>query len=179
MGVRNPHYGLHVIVTGKNGSLFHKYQTGKLNTSDPNPTMPMSEWAALTPPMIKNVSGAWNPLTFGNAPAIALNADGRIELIVGYAPDSLDLYQMYQTDAKDPLAWSAIRAPYCDGTIPECVKCIGDAECKKQFWSDTYRWTTSQQYLWLNPVDNKLRLNWRLFDGHLYESVQDKPSKSD
>merc|ERR550532_3822661 len=138
----------------------------------------MSEWAALTPPTYKNTSGVENPLIFGNSPAIALNADGRIELFVGFQPDSLDIWQMYQTDASNPLAWSAIRAPYCDPAFADCVKCVNDPQCKKQFWSEGFYWTTSQQSLWLNPEDKKLRLTWRNFDGHLYEKVQLAPSKS-
>jgi len=175
--VRNPHYGMHVIALGKNGSLFHKYQTGP---APPNETsaVPMSEWAALTPAVYKNVSGVEAPLIFANAPAVALNADGRIELFVAYSPDSLDLWQMYQTDAKNPLAWSAARACYCDPAILRCRLCLLLPWCKKNFWADTFYWTTSQQSLWLDPTDNKLRLSWRLFNGQVYELIQTKPSKS-
>lgn len=167
--VRTPHYGMHVIALGKNGSLFHKYQTGPTNTSVPWPYVPMSDWLCLTP----------NPsLKFGNSPAIALNADGHIELFVGYLPDSLDIWQMYQTDPKDPLAWSAPRAPYCDPSTASCLKCLAKPECEATFWSNGYAWTTSQQSLWLNPHDQKLRLTWRNFDGHVYEMTQAKPNDS-
>jgi len=176
--VRNPHYGMHVIALGKNGSLFHMYQTGPTPSNETS-EVPMSKWAALTPPVYKNTSGVEVPLTFANAPAIALNADGRIELFVAYKPDSLDIWQMYQTDAKNPLAWSAARAPLCDPAFKDCLACLNKPECKKQFWADKFFWTTSQQYLWLNPEDNKLRLNFRLFDGYLYELTQSEPSKSD
>lgn len=177
--VRNPHYGLHVIALGKNGSLYHKYQTAPVNTSDPNPMVQMTDWLVLTPATYKNTSGVTLPLTFGNAPAVALNADGRIELFVGFAPDSLDVWQMYQTDAKNPLAWSFPRAPMCDPSFVDCRKCLAKPECKATFWSDGYTWTTSQQSLWLDPKDNKLRLTWRNFDGHMFEKVQLAPSKSD
>merc|ERR1712048_1097460 len=152
---------------------------GKINASaDPDAQVPMSEWAALTPPTHKNTSGVALPLIFGNSPAIALNADGRIELFVGYKPDSLDIWQMYQTDAKNPLAWSSPRPPYCDPSAEDCKKCLAKPECKSNFWSDGYTWTTSQQSLWLNPDDKKLRLYWRNFDGHIYEKVQSNPSNS-
>lgn len=177
--VRNPHYGVHVIATGKNGSLYHKYQTGPRNISEPMAVVPMTEWLVLTPATHKNTSGVDLPLIFGNSPAIALNADGRIELFVGYAPDSLDVWQMYQTDAKNPLAWSKIRAPFCDPSFADCRKCIAKPECKATFWSDGYTWTTSQQTLWLNPDDKKLRLTWRNFDGHVYEKIQTAPSQSE
>lgn len=177
--VRNPHYGMHVIALGKNGSLFHKYQTGPANTSGPESFVPMTDWLVLTPPTYRNTSGVDLPLVFGNNPAVALNADGRIELFVGYVADSLDLWQMYQTDAKDPLAWSKVRPPFCDPAFADCKQCVDKPECRAGFWSDGFTWTTSQQSLWLNPVDQKLRLTWRNFDGHMYEKVQTAPSKSD
>eukprot|EP00930_Biecheleria_cincta_P090164 TRINITY_DN79502_c0_g1_i1.p1 TRINITY_DN79502_c0_g1~~TRINITY_DN79502_c0_g1_i1.p1 ORF type:complete len:252 (+),score=21.49 TRINITY_DN79502_c0_g1_i1:58-756(+) len=165
--VRNPHYGAHIIALGANGSLWHQFQTGPLNTS--SGTVPMSDWHCLTP----------DPkLIFGNSPAVALNADGRIELFVGYKNDSLDLWQMYQTDATNPLAWSAPRAPYCDPSDKSCVACLQKPECKSTFWTDGYVWTTSQQTLWLNPQDKKLRLSWRNFDGHVFEMTQGEPSNS-
>jgi len=176
--VRNAHYGVHAVALGKNGSLYHKYQTGPANVSAGVPYVPMTEWLVLTPETYKNTSGIARPLTFGNAPAIALNADGRIELFVGYAPDSLDVWQMYQTDAKNPLAWSTPRAPFCDPSFADCKKCLAVPACKAQFWSDGYTWTTSQQALWLNTTDNKLRLTWRNFDGHIYEKTQASPSNS-
>eukprot|EP00928_Gymnodinium_smaydae_P066226 TRINITY_DN49268_c0_g1_i1.p1 TRINITY_DN49268_c0_g1~~TRINITY_DN49268_c0_g1_i1.p1 ORF type:complete len:250 (-),score=33.38 TRINITY_DN49268_c0_g1_i1:69-818(-) len=168
--VRNPHYGLHVIALGKNGSLFHKYQIGSTNMSSPVPYVPMSDWICLTP----NAS-----LVFGNSPAVALNADGRIELFVGYKPDSLDLWQMYQTDPRDPLAWSEPRAPYCDPAQAPCRQCIKEPNCVKNYWSEGFAWTTSQQSLWLNPDDKKLRLTFRNFDGYVYEMTQGEPSNSD
>lgn len=177
--VRNPHYGMHVIALGKNGSLFHKYQIGKANMSGPMPKVPMSEWSCLTPATYKNTSGVELPLIFGNSPAVALNADGRIELFVGFTAGSMDVWQMYQTDAKNPLAWSTPRAPYCDPSFADCRKCLAKPECKANFWSDGYTWTTSQQSLWLDPNDKKLRLTWRNFDGYVYEKVQLAPNKSD
>lgn len=177
--VRNPHYGMHVIALGKNGSLFHKYQIGNANMSDPEPEVPMSEWLCLTPATFKNTSGVERPLIFGNSPAVALNADGRIELFVGFTGDSMDVWQMYQTDATNPLAWSTPRAPYCDPSFSDCRKCLAKPECKANFWSDGYTWTTSQQSLWLDPNDKKLRLTWRNFDGYMYEKVQLAPSKSE
>lgn len=167
--VRNPHYGMHVIALGKNGSLWHKFQTGPANMSAAIPYVPMSPWHCLT----KDPS-----LIFANSPAIALNADGRIELFVAYKPDSLDIWQMYQTDPKDPLAWSAPRAPYCDPATSSCRRCLAQPACKATFWSDGYAWTTSQQSLWLDPNDKKLRLTWRNFDGYVYEMVQAAPSSS-
>mmetsp|Transcript_658 Transcript_658/g.1531 ORF Transcript_658/g.1531 Transcript_658/m.1531 type:complete len:269 (-) Transcript_658:89-895(-) len=177
--VRNPHYGVHIFALGKNGSLFHKYQTGQPNMSDPMAEVPFTKWLSLTPSTYKNTSGVALPLIFANSPAVALNADGRIELFVAFQPGSLDIWQMYQTDATNPLAWSAIRAPYCDPAFADCRKCLAEPDCRKQFWSSGYLWTTSQQSLWLDPRDKKLRLMWRNFDGHMYEMPQNEPSKSD
>lgn len=182
--VRNPHYGVHVIALGKNGSLFHKYQTGPatIPVSGAQSSVPMSDWLCLTPNLVPIFGNTSAPTTvvpvFGNSPAVALNADGRIELFVGYQPDSLDLWQMYQTDPKDPLAWSAPRAPYCDPSLTACIKCVAEPACKAHFWNEGYLWTTSQQSLWLDPISKKLKLAWRNFDGHVYEMTQDKESVS-
>lgn len=181
--VRNPHYGMHVIALGKNGSLFHKYQTGEVNKSAAFPHVPMTNWICLTPNVAMIFGNDTNPTSavpvFGNSPAIALNADGRIELFVGYKPDSLDIWQMYQTDPKDPLAWSAPRAPYCDPSLTSCITCLKDPKCTAaNFYTTGYAWTTSQQSLWLEPTTKKLKLTWRSFDGHLYEMTQSAPSMS-
>lgn len=168
--VRNPSYGVHIFALGKNGSLYHKYQTGPMITKDPQPHVPMTEWLVLTP----NAS-----LVIGNAPAAALNADGRIELFFGYAPGSLDLYQMYQTDAKNPLAWSKPRAPWClVPSAPECDNCENRPDCYSNYWTTSYVWTTNQQELWFDPADQKLKLSWRTFDGHVYQLTQNSPSES-
>jgi len=167
--VTNPHYGLHLFALGRNGSVFHQYQTGPTNTSGPSPFVPMTNWLCLTPSA---------SLIFGNAPTVAMNADGRIELFVGYKPDSLDIWQMYQTDAKNPLAWSNPRAPYCDPAGKECRDCVAKPECAANYWTDGYAWTTSQQYVWLDPDDKKLRLRFRSFTGYLYEMKQAGPSNS-
>lgn len=174
--VHNPHYGIHLVVLGQNGSLYHRFQTGPTNTSALMPYIPMSDWHVLT----KDPTLFW-----GNSPAIALNADGRIELIVGNTNGSLDLFQMYQTDAKDPLAWSKPRPPWCDAlgppADPACAKCA-DAPpsdpCYDEFWITGYVWATNEQSLWLDPNDKKLKLFWRSFTNEIYMISQKEPSNS-
>ncbi|CAK0888917.1 unnamed protein product [Prorocentrum cordatum] len=99
--VRNPHYGLHVIALGRNGSLFHKYQTGAANTSDPMAQVPMTEWLCLTPAVRKNTSGADLTPRVRQQPGSGVER-GWPYRALRYQADSLDLWQMYQTDAKDP-----------------------------------------------------------------------------
>eukprot|EP00930_Biecheleria_cincta_P098563 TRINITY_DN90215_c0_g1_i1.p1 TRINITY_DN90215_c0_g1~~TRINITY_DN90215_c0_g1_i1.p1 ORF type:complete len:288 (+),score=23.36 TRINITY_DN90215_c0_g1_i1:122-865(+) len=174
--VRNPHYGIHVVALGKNGSLFHRYQTGPINKTIAGNLLPMTNWICLTPD---------NSFLFGNPPAVALNADGRIELFAGDLNGSLDLIQMYQLDASNPLSWSKPRAPWCDAigppADPECARCsrapVSDP-CYDKFWNTGYVWTTSQQALWLDSVDKKLKLSWRSFTGEMYQISQKEPSNS-
>lgn len=174
--VRNPHYGLHIIALGVNGSLFHRYQTGPINHTAAGDVLPMTDWICLTPD---------NTFIYGNPPAIAMNADGRIELFVGDKNGSLDLIQMYQLDATNPLSWSKPRAPWCDAlgppADPECARCAAAPTtdpCYDKFWKRTYVWTTSQQSLWLDPADKKLKLSFRSFTGEMYQLSQAAPSNS-
>jgi hypothetical protein len=174
--VINPNYGMHVFALGKNGSLFHKFQNGTVNQSALIPNIPMSEWHVLT----TNAS-----LIFGNDPAVAVNADGRIELFVGYKTDSLGLWQMYQTDPKDPLAWSRIRGPSCmcedpdPNKCPWCANCDARKECYSNYWTSGFPFATSDMELWLDEKDRKLKLAYRSFDGHMYVMSQSEAGKSD
>mmetsp|Transcript_33238 Transcript_33238/g.50225 ORF Transcript_33238/g.50225 Transcript_33238/m.50225 type:complete len:268 (+) Transcript_33238:76-879(+) len=174
--VQNPHYGLHVFALGKNGSLFHKFQTGPVNKSVlPYPETPMSPWHVLTP----NASMIW-----GNDPAVALNQDGHIELFVAWKQDAYDLWQMYQTDPKDPLAWSVPRGPtcICDAVSPTacpwCDNCNQRYDCYKNYWLDHAPFTTNDQQLLLDEKTGKLKLYFRNFDGHIYELSQREPNNS-
>lgn len=173
--VKNPHYGLHVFALGNNGSLWHKFQTGAAHLEAPLPYAPMSPWHCLTP----NSSLVW-----GNDPAVALNADGHIELFVGLQRDSMDLWQMYQTNASDPLSWSLPRGPTCICDAPDpmacpwCIDCPKRPECKQHYWLGYAPFTTSDPEVFLDPVDSMLKLNFRNFDGHLYQLSQQEPGNS-
>eukprot|EP00747_Dinoflagellata_sp_TGD_P169223 gnl/TRDRNA2_/TRDRNA2_197637_c0_seq1.p1 gnl/TRDRNA2_/TRDRNA2_197637_c0~~gnl/TRDRNA2_/TRDRNA2_197637_c0_seq1.p1 ORF type:complete len:265 (-),score=24.27 gnl/TRDRNA2_/TRDRNA2_197637_c0_seq1:75-869(-) len=173
--VNSPYYGVHVFGLGANGSLFHKFQTGHADMSSDIPFAPMSDWHCLTP----NKS-----LVFGNDPAVALNADGHIELFAGLTKDSYDLWQMYQTDPKNPLAWSKPRGPtcMCDATDPSacpwCMDCNARVECYSNYWLDHAPFTTSDVDIFLDAQTQKLKLLFRNFDGHMYSLEQQKPGDS-
>eukprot|EP00931_Biecheleriopsis_adriatica_P093999 TRINITY_DN67700_c0_g1_i1.p1 TRINITY_DN67700_c0_g1~~TRINITY_DN67700_c0_g1_i1.p1 ORF type:complete len:274 (+),score=33.74 TRINITY_DN67700_c0_g1_i1:86-823(+) len=171
----NPHYGYHVFALGLNGSIFHKFQTGPERNETAGPMVPMSDWHVLTP----NAS-----LVFANDPAVAANADGHLELIVAYQTDSLDLWQMYQTDVKDPLAWSVPRGPACacedpdPSKCPWCQDCESRPECSAKYWCTGFPFTTSDLKMELDPSDKKLKLYYRSFDGFMYRMSQRSPSDS-
>lgn len=173
--VKNPNYGIHVFALGANGSIWHKFQTGPVDNSSIK-TMPMSGWHCLT----KNATLVW-----GNDPSVVVNADGHIELFVGLKVDSLDVWQMYQTDPKNPLAWSEPRAPACicedpdPSKCPWCDNCNARPECSKDYWMGWVPFTTSDIETMLDPVDNKVKLHYRNFEGHVYQISQAEPSKSD
>lgn len=174
--VVNPNYGLHVFALGKNGSLFHKFQTGPIDmTQLPYPIAPMSEWHCLTP----NASKIW-----GNDPAVEVNQDGHIELFVGFKQDSYDLWQMYQTDPKNPLAWSQERGPtcMCDAVSPTacpwCTNCNERYDCYKNYWLDHAPFTTGDPELIMDKTTGMLNLLFRNFDGHMYRLSQREPNNS-
>lgn len=178
--VHTPSYGYHLFALGKNGSIFHRYQTGPTNTTAINPYVPMSDWLCLTPAPTTKENPIW-----GTAPAVAMNADGRIELFVGSVAGTLDLWQMYQTDAKNPLAWSKPRAGWCDALgppkDPACAACSAappSDKCHEKYWTTIYVWVTSQHVLWLDPADKRLTLTWRSFTGEMWQLKQKEPNNS-
>lgn len=168
--VFNPHYGLHVFATGKNGSLYHKYQTGLDKATG---TANMTDWICLTP----NKTQVW----WGD-PVAALNKDGRIELFVRFLL-YLDAYQLYQTDPKDPLSWSKPRGPVCmcaaaDPTdCPWCMNCVSRPECDSQYYAEQATFPTSNMNL-LRNGEGGLSLVYRGFDGRMYSFKQRKPGNS-
>lgn len=173
--VTNPYYGIHVFALGKNGSLWHKFQTGPPDLNVSIPFTPMSPWHCLTP----NAS-----LTWSNEPAAAVNRDGHIEIFVGLGNSSTQLWQMYQSDPKDPLSWSAPRAPACScgpeaTECPQCKDCSTRPDCMKNYWIGSEVITTSDAELRLDQQDQKLKLYFRNSDGHMYELSQEEPNKSE
>eukprot|EP00164_Ancoracysta_twista_P007438 GFYU01010559.1.p1 GENE.GFYU01010559.1~~GFYU01010559.1.p1 ORF type:complete len:239 (-),score=71.05 GFYU01010559.1:54-770(-) len=148
--VNNPNYGLHVFALGKDRKIYHRWQ----NKTDANP-IGFSDWHMLTP----------GNLTWDCDPAAGINEDGRIEVFFRNTVD-LDLWQIRQTDATNPLSWSNMRGPACICNYPPCPECYNVPYDK--FWSMQPLFPTSDTTVVKDPVDGHLQVLYRGFDGALY-----------
>lgn len=166
--VWNPSYGLHVFALGANQSLFHKFQTSPVDNSLPMPSANMSKWHCLTP----NVS-----MTFDTDPAAGINSNGQIELFSRFT-GFIDLWQIYQEDPKDPLSWSKPREGCCmcaavsPDDCPWCINCKKGDPCDANYFSDHAPFPTSAATVIMRPIDKKLEVQYRGFDGRMYSLVQ-------
>merc|ERR1711998_111256 len=100
--VENPHYGLHYFARGANSSLFHKYQTSPFPSN--GSSVLFSDWKCLSWEK-GNTSAGFVDLIFWDDPVAVSNLDGRTEVFIRLKSDN-NLWQLYQTDAKDPEAWT-------------------------------------------------------------------------
>eukprot|EP00462_Mataza_sp_D1_P001303 CAMPEP_0175093724 /NCGR_PEP_ID=MMETSP0086_2-20121207/3182_1 /TAXON_ID=136419 /ORGANISM="Unknown Unknown, Strain D1" /LENGTH=186 /DNA_ID=CAMNT_0016366739 /DNA_START=124 /DNA_END=684 /DNA_ORIENTATION=- len=173
--VFNPNYGLHVFARGKNASLYHKWQTGPVNSSSGIDNAPMSDWHCLTP----NAS-----LTFDTDPTAALNANGQIEIFVRMST-FIDLWQIYQADPKNPDSFLPAREGTCmcpfvsPDDCPWCLDCESRPECSKAYFCDHAPFPTSAATVLMGD-DKKLKVMYRGFDGRMYaltQKVAGDPSK--
>jgi len=144
----------------------------------------MSSWHCLTP---NNGTASDGPhkLIWWEDPVAALNLDGRAEIFIRITGD-LVLWHIYQTDAKDPLAWDRPRAPVCLCNFPPChgqTLCGTHASCDNKgvdcnkadpddFWSDHSGFPTSNMNTHVDGKTGSVSLFYRGFDGRVYRDVQ-------
>jgi len=146
---------LHVFALGADGALYHKYQ--------PTGQTPASNWTAWILRAKAPEGSKWDA-----DPTVAVAADGSLEVFVRQLAN-LDLWQMYQTDASNPEAWSAPR---------EC-SCV-DMPCNdtnpEDFWNTSPVFPTSDVNIIPSGPNGANRLFYRGFDGSLYvcDALADK-----
>lgn len=148
--------GVQIVATGADQQLYHKYQF-------PNGTF--SLWHRIT----NNMSRA-----FDSDPAVAVNADGRLEVFVRYHTN-LDMWQTYQKDASDPTSWSTIRESSCvdlAGCIP-----LGNTTDTPDFWNHQPVFPTSNPQVAIAP-NGAIQMYYRGFDGAYYFVQQETPGAS-
>jgi len=138
---------IHVFALGADGALYHKYQM-----QDQKPVANWSDWIVRA----RAPSGtSWDA-----DPAVGVNPDGSLDVFVREL-ENLDLWQIYQTDATDPDAWSALRectcvAMPCNDTNPA------------HYWNRQPVFPTSDVTITNTGPGGALRLFYRGFDGSLY-----------
>lgn len=182
----NPHYGGHIVVHGRDGKLYHKYQRSAGMGGN------WTDWKCLTPDLTKvPCSAAPKCNGYDNNPVIAVQPqDGTLVVFVRQM-DDLDIHEMHLTDPKDPESWCPMRAPTCLCNFPPCLnlnqtRCGTEANCdnkgvdcddaehqkgSKQYWSVQPAFPTSELSL-IPDTEGKLQLFYRGFDGNLYMTRQ-------
>merc|ERR1711964_45507 len=104
-------------------------------------------------------------------PEVAVNKDGRLELFARFH-DNLDLWQMYQQNPKDPTDWSVPRESSCVDQNQTTSKWYCLQPKSTQYWNTQPVFPTSDVNLLVSPVDGRLQLFYRGFDGRMYMSQQ-------
>jgi len=182
----NPHYGGHIVVLGRDGKLYHKYQRSAGLGGN------WTEFKCLTPDLTKvPCSAAPNCHGYDNNPVIAVQPkDGTLVVFVRQM-DDLDIHEMHLADPKNPESWTPMRAPTCLCNFPPCVdkgqtKCGTEANCDNKgvdcsdhehrpsspkYWASQPCFPTSELSL-LADQEGKLNLFFRGFDGNLYMTRQ-------
>jgi len=136
-------YALHIFALGKDGGLWHKYQA--VNES-------WTDWILRA----QAVDGIWD-----SDPSCGVNtADDTVEVFIRYSRN-LDLWQIYQLDARDPTQWSIARESSCVD-LP-CNNTSG-----KSFWNTQPIFPTSDISIVNDPLTGQISLFYRGFDGGLY-----------
>jgi hypothetical protein len=148
IAVAHTKYALQVFALGNDSRLWHRYlKTG---------TQVWSAWTLRPSPPGGNFDGD---------PVVGVNKDGTIEIFIRYAT-YLDMWQYYQTDPTDPEAWSVAREPSCI-ELPEVC-----ANSTLTYWNTQPAFPTSDMSVSADPVDGRLQVFYRGFDGALYRCAQ-------
>jgi len=136
-------YALHVFALGKDGGLWHKYQ--EVNES-------WTDWILRA----QAIDGVWD-----SDPACGVNKDDNtVEVFIRYSRN-LDLWQLYQLDAKDPTQWSIARES-------SCVDLPCNNTSHLTFWNTQPIFPTSDISMVSDSTTGQLSLFYRGFDGGLY-----------
>jgi len=151
-------YFVQVFALGKDGQLWHRYLDLHL---------PSANWTDWIMHPRTNAT-----LTFDADPAVGVNPDGTVEVFIR-DKNNLDLWQIFQTDPTNADNWSVWRE--CS-----CVNYPGCFEPKNvYYWNTQPAFPTSDPTIVPDPVDGRLQLFYRGFDGGYYVSRQQQPGNHD
>jgi hypothetical protein len=156
-----------VFALGKNGGLWHRYIIKNSSLSHQHRQLAHAvAHRALAPRTVITAQwSAWKQLAvapqnsfWDTDPVAGLSTDGHIDVFIREHMN-LDTWQVYQTDATDPEAWSAPR---------ECANVDGSAQPNATFWNTQCTFPTSDLTIQNSPDDGSLELFFRGFDGKLF-----------
>lgn len=176
----NPNYGGHIVALGRDGKIYHKYQTS------PGFSGNWTDWKCLTPDLTKvPCSAAPKCNGYDNNPVIVWQPVNGTLVVFVRQMDDLDVHEFHLANPKDPESWIPVRAPSCLCNFPPCenqTKCGTEANCDNkgvncddpqhhtaslQYWNSQPIFPTSELQV-LADAENKLNLIFRGFDGNLY-----------
>ena len=182
----SPHYGLHVLVLGRDSKLYHKHQT---LTASGEKGGKWTEWKCLTQDLTKvPCSSAPHCGGYDNNPVVAWQPVNGTAVAFVRQMDDLTIHELHLTDPTDPDSWSKIRGPVCLCNFPPCTnlnqtKCGTESNCdnkgvdcdlhppsSNEFWSTQPSFPTSD--LSLLSDGEHLNLYYRGFDGGYYTMQQ-------
>jgi len=171
LSISYTNYGKHLFALGKDGQLWHVYQLGEKE---------WTEWAPLTD-LCPNATDAKRKCNFNADPVVGKNLDGRLEVFVRFA-DNLDVWQLYQKDANDPMSWTSIRESACVDQDQKSGKwyCFGDGgdADNEAYWLGQPAFPTSDLTLVNDPKSGALTLIYRGFTGNMFSTTQRIPGNS-
>lgn len=190
--------GLQIVSLGKDGQLWHTFQspdvdaeeskwTGAENTAvkdDKPKPMKWTPWTRLTD-LCPSKLIPTRKCVFDADPVVGRNKDGRLEIFIRFQ-ENLDTWQLYQKDPNDPTSWTVPRESSCvdqdqDTGIWHCLyNGTPDKQSHDHYWIVSNPVFPTSDFSVLNdPVDGRLRLWYRNFDGHMYMVEQKVPGMSD
>jgi hypothetical protein len=194
--------GLQIVSLGKDGQLWHTFQIPdddslqeegvkddkiapkEVQQDNKAKVMKWTPWVRLTD-LCPSKQNPKRKCVFDADPVVGRNKDGRLEVFVRFQ-ENLDTWQLYQTDPKDPTSWTIPRESSCvdqdqDTGIWYCLHDGTPVEQSHQhYWIVSNPVFPTSDFAILNdPVDGRLRLWYRNFDGHMYMVEQKVPGQSD
>merc|ERR1719456_1773652 len=151
--------GVSLFALSVNSTIIYKYQLDH--------SAQMSDWQTLA---------GNKTLKFNGNPAVGVNKDGRIEVFF-QAVANLDMWQIYQKDPKDPTSWSEVRESSCVDYAHGCRKdqfYWVESDAGSHGVPGTPVFSTSNPVVATNPMDGRLQLFFRCFQGDLFFLQQGK-----
>lgn len=118
---------------------------------------------------------------FDSDPAIGVNPDGTLELFVRFKTN-LDMWKFDLKNATDPMSWSTPRETSCVDQDQNTALwyCIGEkvgtfGNPASHYWVGQPVFPTSNPTVINDPVDGRIVVYFRGFEGRLYEVHQITP----
>lgn len=180
----NPNYGVHLVVVGIDGKIYHRHQTG-------GPNGEWSDMKCITPDLTK-VPCSSKPHCRGydgNPAMLWQPVNGTLVVFVRHM-DDLVPHEFHLTDPKNPDSWSTFRGPTCLCNFPPCpeknqtkcgvvsscdnqgVDCNAHPETGREFWHTAGPIFPTSEMVLLPDDEGKINMYFRGFTGTYWKVQQ-------